>query len=122
MSGPAAELPTVPQDSRRHAGRRSLPPSASLVAAAGAPLSSLHVKPAAAYTKDVSQNDGRVAPQAIPRFAERNRAAANLRRSSLRQALHQSIVSLTGAFRRHLLETELAGHDHRGGRTLPRHR
>ena len=53
MSGPAAELPTEPPASRRHAGRRSLPPSFSLVAAAGAPLRSLHVKPAAAYTKDV---------------------------------------------------------------------
>jgi hypothetical protein len=53
VSGPAAELPTLSPDSLRHAGRRSLAPSASLVAAAGAPLCSWHVKPAAAYTKDV---------------------------------------------------------------------
>ena len=51
MSGPAAELPTDPPAPRRHAGRRSLPPSFSLVAAAGAPRRFLHVKPAAAYTK-----------------------------------------------------------------------
>ena len=54
MSGPAAELPTASPASRRHAGRKSLPPSISLVAAAVAPLRSLHVKPAAAYTKGVS--------------------------------------------------------------------
>jgi len=35
------------------ASRRPLPPSISLVAAAVAPHSSSHVKPAAAYTKDV---------------------------------------------------------------------
>lgn len=58
MSGPAAELPTeLPSvtASRRHAGRSSLPPSISLVAAAVAPRRSLHVKPAAAYTKAVSR-------------------------------------------------------------------
>jgi len=41
--------------SRRHDGRRSLPSSSSLVAAAVAPLRSSHMKPAAAYTKDVSR-------------------------------------------------------------------
>jgi hypothetical protein len=40
--------------SRRPAGRRSLPPSNSLVTAAVAPRPSLQVKPAAAYTRDVS--------------------------------------------------------------------
>jgi hypothetical protein len=53
VSGPPAEPATEPQASRRHAGRRSLPPSISFVAAAVAPRRSWHVKPAAAYTKDV---------------------------------------------------------------------
>jgi hypothetical protein len=51
VSGPAAELPADSPARRRHAGRISLPPSISLVAAAVAPLRSLRVKPAAAYTK-----------------------------------------------------------------------
>ena len=53
MSGPPAEPATKAQASRRHAGRRSLLPSISSVAAAVAPRRSWHVKPAAAYTKDV---------------------------------------------------------------------
>jgi len=51
--GPAAELPTMSQESRRHAGRISLSRRFSLVAAAVAPHRSWRVKPAAAYTKDV---------------------------------------------------------------------
>lgn len=53
MSGPPAEPATASPASRRHAGRRSLAASASLVlvAATVAPLGSSHVKPAAAYTK-----------------------------------------------------------------------
>jgi hypothetical protein len=51
--GPPAEPATASPASRRHAGRKSLPPSVSLVAAAVAPLGSWHVKPAAAYTKNV---------------------------------------------------------------------
>jgi hypothetical protein len=54
VSGPPAEPATVSQESRRHAGRTSLPPKLSLVAAAVAPRRPWHVKPAAAYTKDVS--------------------------------------------------------------------
>ena len=41
MSGPPAEPATAALDSRRHAGRRSLPPSVSLLAAAVAPRRSL---------------------------------------------------------------------------------
>jgi hypothetical protein len=55
VSGPPAEPATASPASRRHASRRSLLPSVSLVAAAGAPLRCSHVKPAAAYTKDVGQ-------------------------------------------------------------------
>jgi len=64
VSGPAAELPTASPASRRHAGRRSLPPSFSLVAAAVAPLLSWHVKPPAAYTKNVGRP--RVARGRVP--------------------------------------------------------
>ena len=53
VSGPPAEPATESPASRRHAGRRSLPPSISLVAAAVAPRRSSRVKPAAAYTRDV---------------------------------------------------------------------
>ena len=53
MSGPPAEPATTCQASRRHAGRTSLPPSISSVAAAVAPHRSWRLKPAAAYTKDV---------------------------------------------------------------------
>ena len=53
VSGPLAEPATEAQASRRHAGRRSLPPSISLVAAAFAPRRCWHVRPAAAYTKAV---------------------------------------------------------------------
>ncbi len=66
MSGPAAELPTEPPASWRRDGRRSLPPNFSLVAAAIAPLPSLHVKPAAAYTKDVSPTDRRHGDRMFP--------------------------------------------------------
>src|ERR1051325_4995701 len=55
VSGPPAEPAAASPDSRRHADRRSPPPSVSLVAAAVAPLGSSRVKPAAAYTKDVSR-------------------------------------------------------------------
>ena len=55
VSGPPAEPATESPASRRHAGRRSLPPSISLVAAAVAPRRSSRVKPAAAYTRNVSQ-------------------------------------------------------------------
>ena len=51
VSGPPAESATEAQVLRRHAGRRSLPPSISSVAAAVAPLGCWHVKSAAAYTK-----------------------------------------------------------------------
>ena len=57
MPGPPAEPATVAPVSRRHAGRTSLPPSFSLVAAAVAPHRSSHEKPAAAYTKDVRRTE-----------------------------------------------------------------
>ena len=49
MSGPPAEPAASSPDSRPHAGRRSLPPMRSLVAAAVAPRCSSHLKPAAAH-------------------------------------------------------------------------
>jgi len=57
VSGPPAEPATEFPASRRHAGRISLLPSISLVAAAVAPLRSSRVKPTAAYTKDVGQTE-----------------------------------------------------------------
>ena len=71
MSGPPAEPATGSQASRRHAGRRSLPPSISLVAAAVAPRGSSHVKPAAAYTTDVSPSECTASAWAIKALRRR---------------------------------------------------
>jgi len=84
---PAAR-PTEPPASRRHAGRSPLPPSFSLVAAAVAPLRAWHVKPTAAYTKDVSQTE--CGTKTIPIRSCRRTSAAMTGR-----ALETAQISLT---------------------------
>jgi hypothetical protein len=76
VSGPPAEPATTSPASWRHVGRSSLPPSVSLVAAAVAPLRSLRVKPAAAYTKNVRRTNDSFRVCTLSMKAPRTRAVS----------------------------------------------